>query len=111
MREQVFRLRKQMMLEGDSGAEGMVLIDGHTGSMCACNSSAGAMLGLLKDGAGQGALVRVLMQMFAISEDRASDDARGFLQSLSAMGAIESVDSLEESLPHRGGHTELQPAW
>jgi len=111
MQEQVFRLRKQMMLEGDSAAEEVVLIDGHTGSMCACNSSAGVMLGLLKDGASQAELARVLMQTFAISKDRAGDDARGFLQSLSAMGAIETVDTEQESLPDWGADTVTQPAW
>lgn len=111
MQEQEFRLRKQMMLEGESGGEGVVLIDGHTGSMCACNSSAGVMLGLLKDGASQAELARVLTRTFAISEDRASDDARGFLQSLSTMGSIETVDTEVESLPDWGGDTVLQPAW
>jgi hypothetical protein len=38
-----FRLRSHMILEGDVDGEGLILIDGHSGAMCACNSSA-AML-------------------------------------------------------------------
>ena len=110
MRGQMFRLRTQMMLEGDNGDDDVVLIDGHTGSMCACNGSAAAMLELLKGGASEAALAAELTHRFAISATRAGEDARGFLQSLSAMGAIETVDA--EALPSPGpsGDTELQPA-
>lgn len=110
MQQQVFRLKKQMMLEGESGAEALVLIDGHTGSMCVCNTSAGAIVGLLRDGATQAELSHALALRFEIPSDRASRDARGFLQALSAMGAIEVVLVGDRTLPEWGGNAESQLA-
>ncbi len=109
MQGRVFKLKKQMTLEGDPGGDSVVLIDGHTGSMCACNSSAGVMLERLKDGASHAELARELARRFEISDDRASMDARGFLQSLSAMGAIEIVIAEEQSLPDWSDDSVSQP--
>ena len=95
MQERIYKLKKQMMLEDD--VDGVVLIDGHTGSMCACNSSAKAMLVLLKNNASQTQLTSGLKHEFEIPNDQASKDVQAFLQSLSAMGAIETVIS--------GGHS------
>lgn len=110
MQEQVFRLRTKMMLERGSGGDEVVLIDGHTGSMCACNASAAAMLMLLECGASESALAVELTRRFAISANRADEDARHFLQSLSAMGTIEIIDSNELSSKRLSGDTDLQPA-
>jgi len=99
MQERVFKLKQQMMLEGNAGADGRVLIDGHTGSMCACNPAAGVMLELLKGSVSQAQLRRELRRRFGISKDRASTDVQEFLQSLSAMGAIEMVAGETQSLP------------
>lgn len=109
MQKRVFKLKKQMMLEGDTRGDGVVLIDGHTGSMCACNSSAGVMLELLMRSASQADLACELTRRFGISDDRASIDARGFLQSLSAMGAIEIAATEEQSSPGWDGDTVSQP--
>jgi|GEM_PF-3028748 len=99
MQERVFRLKQQMMLEGDTDTDGMVLIDGHTGSMCACNPAAGVMLVLLNASVSQSQLSRELRRRFGISKDRAAMDVQEFLQSLSAMGAIEMVAAQTRSLP------------
>jgi len=88
-----FRLRSHMMVEGDSDPEDRILIDGHTGAMCACNAAAGVLLERLRQGASRDELADVLEQHFQISQETAKRDARDFLDSLSALAAIEILDT------------------
>lgn len=89
MTEHVYRLREQMKLEPNDGERDCVLIDAHTGAMCTCNASARILLEILQDGASEQELEAALVQSFGVAEQDATHDTRSFLQSMSAMGAVE----------------------
>lgn len=97
MSSNTFRLRSHMMVEGDSQPEDRILIDGHTGAMCACNPAAGLLLDRLRHGASRDALAEIIVQHFQVSSDIAKRDARDFLDSLSALAAIEILDAPDQS--------------
>lgn len=89
MTEPVYRLREQMKLEPNDGEQDCILIDAHTGAMCTCNASAMVLLEILRDGATEQELEVALVQSFSVEEHDAKEDAKAFLQSLTAMGAVE----------------------
>lgn len=93
MTSTTFRLRSHMVIEGDASEDDQILIDGHTGAMCACNPAASLLLERLREGASRDQLADALARRFTISDEAARRDARHFLDSLSALAAIEVVDA------------------
>lgn len=89
MTEHVYRLREQMKIESNDGEHDCILIDAHTGAMCTCNASATILLEILQDGAKEEELEAALVQSFGVPAQSAKQDTKTFLQSLSAMGAME----------------------
>jgi len=81
--------RPNLMIEQDQHTEEVVLIDGHTGTMCACNVTAAALLGRLREGTTDQELIETLLAQFEVSESAAVHDVKRFLSSLSKMGFIE----------------------
>jgi hypothetical protein len=95
-----------MMVEGDAREEDPILIDGHTGAMCACNAAAAVLLARLRQGATRDALADALVEHFQVSGEAAKRDVRDFLDALSALAAIEIVDACAAS----GDAREAEPA-
>ncbi len=85
-----------MILEGDVDGEGLILIDGHSGAMCACNSSAAWLLERLREGAGCDELTTDLCERYGLEADAARRDVRAFLDRLSALAGIEILDVCAE---------------
>jgi hypothetical protein len=81
-----------MMLEGDRELDELILIDGHSGAMCACNTAAGILLNHLREGASCEDLAAVLSDQFGLLAETAKRDVRDFLDGLSALAAIEVTD-------------------
>jgi hypothetical protein len=96
MKASKFRLRSHMILEGDVDGEGLILIDGHSGAMCACNASAALLLVRLRQGARCDELTADLCQRYGLEADAARRDARDFLDRLSALAGIEILDACAE---------------
>jgi hypothetical protein len=85
-----------MILEGDVDGEGLILIDGHSGAMCACNTSAALLLERLREGAGCDELTADLCERYGLEADAARRDVRDFLDRLSALAGIEILDACAE---------------
>ena len=81
-----------MMLEGDRELDELILIDGHSGAMCACNTTACILLNHLLEGASCEGLAAVLSDQFGLPAETAKRDVRDFLDGLSALAAIEVTD-------------------
>jgi hypothetical protein len=105
MSDTIFRMRSHFMLEGGSGQDDPILIDGHTGAMWSCNGTAAPLLESLRDGADRDGLAAHLVARFGIPRDAAHRDVREFLDGLSAIAAIEIVDDAGE-----GAVTTTRPA-
>ncbi len=97
MTTNTFRLRSHMMLEGGRELDELILIDGHSGAMCACNTAAGILLNHLREGASCEDLAAVLSDQFGLLAETAKRDVRDFLDGLSALAAIEVTDVQDNS--------------
>ncbi len=96
MKASTFRLRGHMILEGDTDGEELILIDGHSGAMCACNSTAALLLERLREGARCDELAADLRERYGLEADAARRDVRDFLDRLSALAGIEVLDASAE---------------
>ncbi len=93
MKANTFRLRGHMILEGDMDGEELILIDGHSGAMCACNTTAALLLERLREGARCDELAADLRERYGLEADAARRDVRDFLDRLSALAGIEVLDA------------------
>jgi len=84
-----FVLRAHILIENDRACDDVILIDGHTGTVCASNASAGALILSLRAGATFEALVGALLARFDVTAARARRDVARFLDNLSALGLVE----------------------
>jgi len=107
MKASTFRLRSHMILEGDVNAEELILIDGHSGAMCACNTTAALLLERLREGARCDELAADLRGRYGLEADAARRDVRDFLDRLSALACIEVLDASAE--PRIAADTGLVP--
>jgi len=99
MKASTFRLRSHMILEGDVDGGELILIDGHSGTMCACNATAALLLERLREGARCDDLAADLRERYGLEADAARWDVRDFLDRLSALAGIEVLDvSAEPSI-------------
>ncbi len=96
MKANTFRLRSHMILEGDMDGEELILIDGHSGAMCACNATAALLLEGLREGARCDELAADLCERYGLEADAARRDVRDFLDRLSALAGIEVLDASAE---------------
>ncbi len=96
MKASTFRLRGHMILEGDMDGEELILIDGHSGAMCACNTTAALLLERLREGARCDELAAGLRERYGLEADAARRDVRDFLDRLSALAGIEVLDASAE---------------
>ena len=85
---QQFNLRSWVTLEPGQDEDEWVMIDSHSGSICACNGSAGTLLCELQHGASCDQLASALTHQFDVSTSDARRDALLFLQKLSSMGVV-----------------------
>jgi hypothetical protein len=101
-----------MTLEGDPEGDELILIDGHTGAMCACNASAALLLDRLREGATRDELAGLLSERYGLDTDTAKRDVRDFLDRLSALAGIEILDAIPGSGAHAvtGLVTSTSPA-
>jgi hypothetical protein len=83
-----FQLKSQIILDGDE-SDGIIVIDGHSGTMVSCNDSAAQLCAKLQEGAAAGELVRFLVSTYEVSEAAAERDVVRFLDRLGAMGLID----------------------
>lgn len=90
---EIFTLRSHILIESDQGSNDVILIDGHTGTVCASNATAGTLIMNLRVGATLQALVDALVAQFEVTTERAHKDVERFLDHLSAMGMIEQKTS------------------
>ncbi len=90
MNGQKFLLKPWMTLEGGQGEEHL-LIDNHTGVICACNDTAWVLLGLLKEGATLNHLTEALCADYELAEIDARRDSLGLIHRLSALGCIDEL--------------------
>ena len=107
MKASTFRLRSHMILEGDVDGKELILIDGHSGAMCACNSTAAVLLERLREGARCDELAADLCERYGLETDVARRDVRDFLDGLSALAGIEILDASAE--PTFAADTGLVP--
>ncbi len=91
MNGQTFLLKPWMVLEGGQG-DNHLLIDNHSGVICACNDTAWILLGLLKDGATLGHLCQALCDDYDLNEVEARRDSLSFIHQLSALGCVDELD-------------------
>ena len=108
MKASTFRLRGHMILEGDMDGEELILIDGHSGAMCACNTTAALLLERLREGARCDELAADLRERYGLEADAARRDVRDFLDRLSALAGIEVLDASAE--PSIVADTGLAPS-
>ena len=85
-----FALRPHIMIEHDEQTGEVILIDGQTGAMCASNETAASLLLRLQAGASLEALADGLVEGFDVTDVAARRDTVAFVNSLSAMGFVES---------------------
>jgi len=97
-----------MILEGDMDGEELILIDGHSGAMCACNTTAALLLERLREGARCDELAADLRERYGLEADAARRDVRDFLDRLSALAGIEVLDASAE--PSIVADTGLAPS-
>lgn len=84
-----FALRSHVLIERDHQAEDVILVDGHTGTICSCNATAAVLLLQLESNATQEEMAMALLTEFDVTEAVARRDAGRFLESLSSMGIVE----------------------
>lgn len=83
-----FHLKSQIILDGNE-SEGIIVIDGHSGTMVSCNDSAALLCAQLQEGAAAGGLVQTLVSTYDVTEAAAEHDIVRFLDRLGAMGLID----------------------
>jgi len=97
-----------MILEGGVDGEELILIDGHSGAMCACNATAALLLERLRGGARCDELAADLRERYGLEADAARRDVRDFLDRLSALAGIEVLDA--SAKPTIAADTGLVPS-
>lgn len=88
-----FALRPHVLIEQDPLSDDVILIDGHTGTMCSCNATAAVLLLQLEEGVTQEELVETLLAAFFVIKAAAQRDVGRFLESLSVMGIVEQDEA------------------
>jgi hypothetical protein len=83
-----FQLKSQIILDGDE-SDGIIVIDGHSGTMVSCNDSAARLCAKLHEGVAASELVRFLVSTYEVNEAAAERDVMRFLDRLGAMGLID----------------------
>ena len=78
------------MIEHDDQTGEVILIDGQSGAMCASNETAAVLLLRLQAGASLEALADGLVEAFDVPDVAARRDTVAFVNSLSAMGFVET---------------------
>jgi len=89
MIESRYALGAQVLLEQEDENGDVIVIDGRAGTMSASNMTAALLLERLERGASADDLAALLVEKFGIEPQDASEDVRGFLDQLTAMGLVD----------------------
>ncbi len=92
MHETRFALKAHVIVERESDADDIVLIDSRSGRMSACNETASVVIALLQKGTTIVRLVEALVSRFGVADDVATRDINAVLDMLAADGSLETSE-------------------